>query len=130
MKDQQQIDAVSCQQSPGTFTPVIDRNKCEGKADCVSVCPQDVFVIGILPKSKRGDLTLMGKVKGLAHGWKQAFMPNIGACEACGFRVSTCPEKAISLTRNLSIESKSSAAICESILFRVTERSFRRPALF
>ena len=32
-----------CKQEPGVFAPVIDRASCEGKADCVVVCPCDCF---------------------------------------------------------------------------------------
>jgi NAD-dependent dihydropyrimidine dehydrogenase PreA subunit len=94
-----QIDTASCKQAPGSFAPVIDRNRCEGKGDCVSVCPKSVFVLGVLPASDRGSLSFAGKLKGFAHGWKQAFMPNVGACEACGLCVAACPENAIILTR-------------------------------
>src|SRR5262249_39691396 len=99
MKNERQIDLSSCNQAPGIFAPVIDRNRCEGKGECVTVCPNDVFVVGVLPKSERSSLSLLGRVKGVALGWKQASMPNIGACEACGLCVSTCPERAISLER-------------------------------
>jgi 4Fe-4S ferredoxin len=99
MKSEQPADTSSCKQPPGTFAPVIDRNRCEGKAECVSACPKDVFVLGVLPKSERGGLSLMSRLKGAAHGWKQAFMPNIAACEACGLCVTACPEKAITLQR-------------------------------
>ena len=99
MYNEPRIDASSCKQAPGAFAPVIDRNRCEGKADCVAVCPKGVFVIGVLPGSERGGLSFVGRVKGFAHGWKQAFMPNVGACEACGLCVSACPENAITLTR-------------------------------
>jgi NAD-dependent dihydropyrimidine dehydrogenase PreA subunit len=92
-------DASSCKQAPGTFAPVIDRNRCEGKGECVKVCPNDVFVLGVLPKSDRAGLSLRGKVKGFAHGWKQAFLPNVAACEACGLCVAACPEDAITLGR-------------------------------
>jgi 4Fe-4S ferredoxin len=97
--NERMIDSSSCKQAPGVFTPVIDRNRCEGKADCVAVCPMDVFVIGVLPVSDRRSLSFKGRLKGFAHGWKQAFTPNIAACEACGLCVKACPEKAISLTR-------------------------------
>jgi 4Fe-4S ferredoxin len=99
MKGEAPIDAASCAQAPGVFAPVIDRNRCEGKADCAAVCPNDVFALGVLPKSERAGLSFKGKVKGFAHGWKQAFTPNIGACEACGSCVAGCPENAITLTR-------------------------------
>lgn len=90
---------TACKQKPGAFAPVIDRNRCEGKADCVPICPKHVFIIDILPKSDRGALSLKGKLKGFVHGWKQAFMPNLSSCEACGLCVSACPEKAITLKR-------------------------------
>lgn len=89
----------SCKQAPGAFAPVIDRNRCEGKADCVAVCPKSVFVIGVLPQPERSALSLTGRVKGFVHGWKQAFMPNLAACEACGLCVTSCPEKALTLQR-------------------------------
>lgn len=93
-------DRKACKQEPGEFVPVIDRNRCEGKADCVTICPTNVFVIGVLPRSDRGALSMLGKLKGFAHRWKQAFTPNAGACEACGLCVQACPEKAITLRRS------------------------------
>jgi len=92
-------DESACKQPAGKFAPVIDRNKCEGKGDCLDVCPKEVFVIGVLPESERVSLSLKGKLKGFVHGWKQAFMPAIEACEACGHCVTACPERAITLTR-------------------------------
>ena len=35
------------------LAPVIDRNRCEGKAECVRVCPFDVFTIGRLEDHER-----------------------------------------------------------------------------
>jgi NAD-dependent dihydropyrimidine dehydrogenase PreA subunit len=88
-----------CRQAPGVMVPVIDRNRCEGKAACVAVCPVKVFAIGVLPSAERSDLSWRGKLKGFGHGWKQAFMPNAAACEACGKCVEACPEEAIRLVR-------------------------------
>lgn len=90
---------ADCGQQPGVFLPVIDRNRCEGNAQCVAVCPYHVFVIDVLAKEQRAGLTMRGKVKGFAHGWRQAFTPNADACHACGLCVSACPEKAITLAR-------------------------------
>ena len=94
-----EADQPQCKQEAGLFMPVIDINRCEGKADCVVVCPYDVFEMGILPKVQRGSLSLKGKVKGFAHGWKQALVVNADACLACGLCVAACPEKAIKLSR-------------------------------
>ena len=93
-----EIDA-NCKPDAGVFTPVIDRNRCEGKAQCVVVCPYHVFVVDALPKEQRAGLSLKGKVKGFAHGWRQAFTANADACHACGLCVAACPEKAITLAR-------------------------------
>ena len=35
-----------CKAAPASFMPVVDRGRCEGKADCVEVCPYDVFEVG------------------------------------------------------------------------------------
>ena len=86
-------------QEPGVFMPVIDRNSCEGKGDCVPACPYNVFVLDVLPKDERAKLNFKGKLKGFAHGWKQAFTPNVAACRACGYCVAACPEHAIKLQR-------------------------------
>ena len=92
---------AACKQPPGLFAPVIDRNRCEGKGDCVVACPYDVFSLGVLPVDQRGGLSLVGRLKGWGHGWLQAFTPNADACEACGHCVSACPERAIKLQRTV-----------------------------
>lgn len=86
-----------CAQAAGVVYPVIDRNRCEGKAECVAVCPVRVFEIGVLAPEARRELSFKGKVKGFAHSWRQAFAVREGACEACGLCVKHCPEGAIKL---------------------------------
>ncbi len=88
-----------CKQDAGAFQPVIDRNRCEGKADCVTVCPYQVFTVGTLPVEQRSGLSFLGRIKGRAHRWQQAFTPNAEACHACGLCVKACPESAITLVR-------------------------------
>jgi len=90
---------TECEQAAGAFHPVIDRNRCEGKADCVRVCPVDVFAVAPLPKELRVGRSLKGKLKGFAHRWQQAVLANENACGACGLCASACPEKAIGLER-------------------------------
>jgi NAD-dependent dihydropyrimidine dehydrogenase PreA subunit len=92
-------DRAPCKQEPGDFRPVIDRNRCEGKADCVRVCPVGVFKVDTLPKDQRVNLSLIGKLKGFGHRWQQALLVHADACEACGLCVKACPEDAITLVR-------------------------------
>jgi ferredoxin len=42
-------------------------------------------------------LSLLGKLKSVAHGRKSAYTPAIDACRACGLCVVACPEDAIAL---------------------------------
>jgi 4Fe-4S ferredoxin len=94
-----EIQETDCKQVPGVFRPVIDRNRCEGKKECVAVCPFNVFTMATVEPEVRRGLSLRGKLKGFAHRWQQAFATNANACQACGLCVSACPEKAIGLVR-------------------------------
>lgn len=93
------MNTKNCKQAAGVMIPVIDRNRCEGKADCVAVCPFAVFSVDTLAHSERQALSFKGKLKGFFHGWQQAVLVNPQACEACGLCVQSCPEKAITLMR-------------------------------
>jgi 4Fe-4S ferredoxin len=93
-------DTRTCRQPPGTFAPLINRNKCEGKGPCVDVCPYSVLEMGVLSKQDRAGLSLVGKIKAFAHGGKQAFVVAPDLCAACGLCVQACPENAISLVRS------------------------------
>lgn len=93
----------TCKQAPGAFAPVIDTRRCEGKEDCVRVCPYDVFAVRKLTAEERGALSFLTRVKVAVHGGKQAFVVNAGQCEACGLCVAACPEQAIKLARNQSL---------------------------
>ena len=42
-----------CRAEPGRFLPVIDRGRCEGKRDCVEVCPHRVFECGPIRRARR-----------------------------------------------------------------------------
>jgi 4Fe-4S ferredoxin len=80
------------------LVPVVDRNRCEGKEDCVAVCPYQVFEMRRLSAEERSRLSLAGKLRGFFHGYRQSFAAGAERCHACGLCVTACPEKAISLS--------------------------------
>jgi 4Fe-4S ferredoxin len=82
---------------PGRLMPVIDRNRCEGKQDCVRVCPYQVFELRPVPAHDRAALGLLGRLKLKVHGGRQAYLRAPADCHACGQCVTACPEKAITL---------------------------------
>jgi len=88
-----------CRAEPGSWQVVVDRNKCEGKSDCVAVCPYHVFEVGRITDADYAKLSLIGKLKSRAHGKKTAYTPNADACHACGMCVVACPEKAIAIVK-------------------------------
>jgi NAD-dependent dihydropyrimidine dehydrogenase PreA subunit len=88
-----------CDDAPGRLEPRIDPLRCEGKADCLRVCPHDVFDLRPLTAEEKRILTPLVRFKIWAHGGKQAFVERPDACQACGLCVPACPEKAIRLVR-------------------------------
>jgi 4Fe-4S ferredoxin len=79
--------------------PAIHLGKCEGKEDCVQVCPYHVFEIRVATPEERADFSFVERLKSFAHGHKKAFVTDSALCHACGLCVKTCPEKAIKLVR-------------------------------
>jgi NAD-dependent dihydropyrimidine dehydrogenase PreA subunit len=94
--------SADCQARPGDVTPVVDRAKCEGKSDCVEVCPFGVFEVGRIDDADFAALGLLAKLKSVAHGRKTAYTPLAAACQSCGKCVIACPEQAIQLTRSMT----------------------------
>ena len=90
---------TECRSDPGVFAPVVDRAKCEGKSDCVDVCPFDVFEVRRMDDRDFAKLGMLAKLKSVAHGRKTAYTPRASACQSCGKCVAACPEKAIKLAR-------------------------------
>jgi 4Fe-4S ferredoxin len=91
--------AKDCKQPAGVVAPVIDTRACEGKEDCVRVCPFDVFEVRKLSDDERAALPFFVRIKVALHGGKQAFAVHADQCHACGLCVAACPEKAIRLAR-------------------------------
>jgi NAD-dependent dihydropyrimidine dehydrogenase PreA subunit len=86
-----------CRADPGRHHPVVDRARCEGKRDCVEVCPYEVFEVRRIDDADFARLSIFGRLKSMAHGRKTAYTPGADRCQACGLCVVACPEKAISL---------------------------------
>lgn len=89
-------DGTDCKEA-GRLVPVIDGRRCEGKEDCVRVCPYEVFTVRRLTDAERAGRGLLARLKIHLHGGKQAFVERGSDCHACGKCVSACPERAITL---------------------------------
>ena len=90
---------VQCKQDAGVFAPVINRNRCEGKEDCVQICPYDVFEMRKLSPEDKNALPFVSRVKAMMHRNWQAFAVRADDCHACGLCVAACPQDAITLAR-------------------------------
>ncbi len=88
-----------CKHAPGVLRPVVDPNRCEGKAACVAECPYDVFIVRRFERAELPQLGLLGTLKWWAHGGMQAAVVHADQCHGCGLCVSACPEQAITLKR-------------------------------
>ena len=51
----------ACKRSPGEVRPEINRDRCEGKADCVRVCPTNVFEVRELTAGERRGLAFLAR---------------------------------------------------------------------
>lgn len=93
------VKASDCPQPAGVIEPRIDRERCEGKGDCLRVCPSDVFELAVLTREEWSALSLRGRLKALVHGRRQAIAMRADQCRSCGLCVTACPERAIQLVR-------------------------------
>jgi NAD-dependent dihydropyrimidine dehydrogenase PreA subunit len=96
--------SATCKAEPGSFRPVVDLKRCEGKGDCERVCPEDVFELRRIEPADYRPLGLLNRLKLRVHGMRVAYMPNVDACRACGLCVAACPEGAITLVRGSAPE--------------------------
>jgi len=89
-------NAQECPQPPGQYVPVINRNRCEGKEDCVAACPCQVFEMQSLSDADKIAMPFFSRFKARVHGNRQAFAVR-NDCQACGLCITACPESAITL---------------------------------
>ena len=88
-----------CRAPAGAYLPVIDHARCEGKRDCVQVCPYGVFEVRRIDDADFARLGVLAKLKSVAHRRQTAYAVAADACRACGLCVVACPEDAVTLTR-------------------------------
>lgn len=86
-----------CRAEPGRYAPVVDRTRCEGKRDCVEVCPYGVFEVRTMDDADFAALPFLARLRSRMHGRRTAYTPRADACQACGLCVVVCPEHAIAL---------------------------------
>jgi NAD-dependent dihydropyrimidine dehydrogenase PreA subunit len=77
--------------------PVVDRGRCEAKADCVNVCPYQVFELRRVAPEDSARLGVVGRARVWVHGGRQAYVIDPARCHSCGQCVVACPEGAITL---------------------------------
>jgi NAD-dependent dihydropyrimidine dehydrogenase PreA subunit len=93
----------TCEGEPGSVRPVVSLSRCEGKGDCVRVCPERVFEVHRIDPADYRSLRFLNRLKIRAHGMRVAYTPDASSCRSCGLCVSACPERAISLRRHDSV---------------------------
>jgi NAD-dependent dihydropyrimidine dehydrogenase PreA subunit len=89
-----------CKAGPQSWIPVVDRSRCEGKRDCVEVCPYDVFEVRRIDDADFRALSWLSRIKVRVHRMQSAYTPRADDCLACGLCVVACPEGAITLARS------------------------------
>ncbi len=73
-----------CKQPPGVIVPAVDLRRCEGKGDCLAICPENVFEIRRMDDADYRSLGMLHRFKLRVHGMQVACKPNADACRSCG----------------------------------------------
>lgn len=88
----------NCSDVAEKLMPVVNFNSCDGKEECVAICPYDVFEMQFISKEDKLKLNLKGRIKTFFFKQK-AYIINPDKCHACGLCIQACPENAIKLTK-------------------------------
>jgi NAD-dependent dihydropyrimidine dehydrogenase PreA subunit len=88
-----------CRAPAAAYEPKVDHARCEGKAECIAVCPYDVFEVRKIDDTDFQALSFFGQFRSIVHRRMTAYTPRADACRACGLCVVACPEKAIALVK-------------------------------
>ena len=89
---------LTCDDTSGQWEVRIDRNRCEGKEDCVKVCPEAVFEVRRLTDAEFAGVTgWFNRFRVRVHGRRQAFAVRQSDCRNCRRCEAACPESAISV---------------------------------
>jgi NAD-dependent dihydropyrimidine dehydrogenase PreA subunit len=67
-----EVRPARCRPEPTGNVPVVDRNRCEAKDDCVRVCPYGVFEVRALTTAERSGVSIRGWLNLLVHRNRQA----------------------------------------------------------
>ena len=86
-----------CRAAQAAYAPRVDRARCEGKAECVAVCPYSVFEVRTIDEAEYRALPALTRFKLWVHRKQTAYTPRAADCQACGLCVVACPEHAITL---------------------------------
>jgi 4Fe-4S ferredoxin len=92
-----EVRPARCRPEPTGNVPVVDRNRCEAKDDCVRVCPYGVFEVRALTTAERSGVSIRGWLNLLVHRNRQAVVARPDDSHACGLCVAACPERALRL---------------------------------
>ena len=94
-----------CEDVAGKWRVLIDRNRCEGKEDCVRVCPEGVFTVRKLTDEEfRTHVTgFLARLKVRAHGKRQAFADDEADCRHELFPLRDSLESSLSAGASVSM---------------------------
>jgi NAD-dependent dihydropyrimidine dehydrogenase PreA subunit len=80
-----------------TVSPIVDTGRCLGDANCVAVCPHDVFAQQPVHAERYDGLSASARFLLSLSGGLQAAVVAAERCCACGLCVAVCSQQALTL---------------------------------